>query len=317
MELSSLFDQIDINQDGTLSVVEFVQGVMQIRGPARARRLFELHCDFSRHAHTFETQISSVVTMLTTQAELIARQTSTITKQEALLAEHGQLLKGINDSMQSVASYVCVPGCTDRKFESDCSALRLPPTRADTSTSGSAFIEHKVAKRAPNDACITSSAAANSAAQVCTSVFTSAPSSVSPASASQGDAIQLGTGTSPTTKLQEGCYNKLCGNCSEIGLGSSNSKAHIVDTVQQESVFHSVLPGTPLQRSEHRKRTQSNNELDVAPDYGNFRGWVPRVDTASTVDANTEVQQEVAQELETDMKSNAQVLFGVVPEELN
>lgn len=43
-EIGMLFDTIDIDHNKELSPQEFVNGMMQMRGPARARRIFELQC---------------------------------------------------------------------------------------------------------------------------------------------------------------------------------------------------------------------------------------------------------------------------------
>eukprot|EP00746_Dinoflagellata_sp_MGD_P082478 gnl/MRDRNA2_/MRDRNA2_32751_c0_seq1.p1 gnl/MRDRNA2_/MRDRNA2_32751_c0~~gnl/MRDRNA2_/MRDRNA2_32751_c0_seq1.p1 ORF type:complete len:309 (+),score=57.46 gnl/MRDRNA2_/MRDRNA2_32751_c0_seq1:112-927(+) len=59
-ELQLIFDLIDFDGDGNLTVTEFVQGVLQMRGSARARRLFELHCDFSRFASWSQLEFSKV-----------------------------------------------------------------------------------------------------------------------------------------------------------------------------------------------------------------------------------------------------------------
>eukprot|EP00746_Dinoflagellata_sp_MGD_P043160 gnl/MRDRNA2_/MRDRNA2_204889_c0_seq1.p1 gnl/MRDRNA2_/MRDRNA2_204889_c0~~gnl/MRDRNA2_/MRDRNA2_204889_c0_seq1.p1 ORF type:complete len:477 (-),score=106.36 gnl/MRDRNA2_/MRDRNA2_204889_c0_seq1:132-1418(-) len=44
-EIGMLFDTIDVDHNTELSPQEFVNGIMQMRGGARARRIFELHCD--------------------------------------------------------------------------------------------------------------------------------------------------------------------------------------------------------------------------------------------------------------------------------
>merc|ERR1712118_25590 len=61
-EIGMLFDTIDVDDSQELSAQEFVDGMMQMRGAARARRLFELHCELKRHCnhvranHTFVTE---------------------------------------------------------------------------------------------------------------------------------------------------------------------------------------------------------------------------------------------------------------------
>lgn len=56
-DFGHFFDQIDVNHDDGLSVPEFVQGIMQMRGPARAKRVFELHCDFTKFAYSVEDRL--------------------------------------------------------------------------------------------------------------------------------------------------------------------------------------------------------------------------------------------------------------------
>merc|ERR1712100_297579 len=45
MEIATLFDMMDIDSSDRLCPQEFVDGMIQMRGTARARRIFELHCD--------------------------------------------------------------------------------------------------------------------------------------------------------------------------------------------------------------------------------------------------------------------------------
>merc|ERR1719174_2571112 len=49
--LEYIFDRLDINEDGKITMHEFVQGVLQLRGRARAKRVFEMHCDVIREAN--------------------------------------------------------------------------------------------------------------------------------------------------------------------------------------------------------------------------------------------------------------------------
>jgi len=43
-EVAILYDTIDVDDSGELTPQEFVKGIMQMRGVARARSVFELHC---------------------------------------------------------------------------------------------------------------------------------------------------------------------------------------------------------------------------------------------------------------------------------
>merc|ERR1711904_116140 len=43
-EIGMLFDTMDVDHNTELSPQEFVTGIMQMRGGARARRIFELQC---------------------------------------------------------------------------------------------------------------------------------------------------------------------------------------------------------------------------------------------------------------------------------
>merc|ERR1711904_62652 len=44
VEIGLLFVTIDVDRNMALSPDEFVNGILQMRGGARARRVFELHC---------------------------------------------------------------------------------------------------------------------------------------------------------------------------------------------------------------------------------------------------------------------------------
>merc|ERR1719326_2752553 len=64
-DLAFLFEHVDIDSDGVLSAEEFISGTMQMRGPARAKRLFELHCDMMKAHKETRGRIKEV--------ELVAR----------------------------------------------------------------------------------------------------------------------------------------------------------------------------------------------------------------------------------------------------
>lgn len=77
-DLSTLFDQIDLNQAGYLNLNEFVQGILQMRGPARARRLFEFHLDFTRHQNTVEHNMGDMKAKIDSQGRSLLRLTQAI-----------------------------------------------------------------------------------------------------------------------------------------------------------------------------------------------------------------------------------------------
>lgn len=61
-------------------------------GPARARRLFELHCDVSRHSHTVETQLE--------------QQKQELTEMKERLAEQAQDIQGIKEALEALTAHL-------------------------------------------------------------------------------------------------------------------------------------------------------------------------------------------------------------------
>lgn len=59
-EIGMLFDTIDIDHNTELSPKEFVDGVMQMRGAARARRIFELHCTIQKMRNQNKKEIHTI-----------------------------------------------------------------------------------------------------------------------------------------------------------------------------------------------------------------------------------------------------------------
>jgi len=59
-DLEYLFDHLDLNRNGSISLNEFVQGTLQLRGPAKAKRLFELHCDVIREQSVTEKKLHEI-----------------------------------------------------------------------------------------------------------------------------------------------------------------------------------------------------------------------------------------------------------------
>jgi len=53
-EIGALFDMIDIDNSGELQPQEFVNGLLHMRGPARARSIFELHCEMQSRSNRAE-----------------------------------------------------------------------------------------------------------------------------------------------------------------------------------------------------------------------------------------------------------------------
>eukprot|EP00746_Dinoflagellata_sp_MGD_P011033 gnl/MRDRNA2_/MRDRNA2_123006_c0_seq1.p1 gnl/MRDRNA2_/MRDRNA2_123006_c0~~gnl/MRDRNA2_/MRDRNA2_123006_c0_seq1.p1 ORF type:complete len:415 (-),score=91.73 gnl/MRDRNA2_/MRDRNA2_123006_c0_seq1:381-1625(-) len=54
-EIGLLFDTIDVDGSNGLNPQEFVDGMMQMRGPARSRRVFELHCNLMKMRLAMQT----------------------------------------------------------------------------------------------------------------------------------------------------------------------------------------------------------------------------------------------------------------------
>lgn len=61
--LEYIFDRLDIDEDGKITLHEFVQGTLQLRGQARAKRVFEMHCDLIRESNIMNKQMTSVKRM--------------------------------------------------------------------------------------------------------------------------------------------------------------------------------------------------------------------------------------------------------------
>lgn len=53
-DIGALFDIIDIDKSGELLPQEFVNGLLHMRGPARARSIFELHCEMQARSNRAE-----------------------------------------------------------------------------------------------------------------------------------------------------------------------------------------------------------------------------------------------------------------------
>eukprot|EP00746_Dinoflagellata_sp_MGD_P134083 gnl/MRDRNA2_/MRDRNA2_67888_c0_seq1.p1 gnl/MRDRNA2_/MRDRNA2_67888_c0~~gnl/MRDRNA2_/MRDRNA2_67888_c0_seq1.p1 ORF type:complete len:582 (+),score=102.64 gnl/MRDRNA2_/MRDRNA2_67888_c0_seq1:144-1889(+) len=86
MSPAILFDQIDINEDGQITIDEFVQGVMQMRGLARAKRLFEVNGKMIKQARLANQRFDQLEEKL----------------QEGLSSLHLQLDKKLDDNMSGV-----------------------------------------------------------------------------------------------------------------------------------------------------------------------------------------------------------------------
>eukprot|EP00746_Dinoflagellata_sp_MGD_P016614 gnl/MRDRNA2_/MRDRNA2_137645_c0_seq1.p1 gnl/MRDRNA2_/MRDRNA2_137645_c0~~gnl/MRDRNA2_/MRDRNA2_137645_c0_seq1.p1 ORF type:complete len:576 (-),score=83.58 gnl/MRDRNA2_/MRDRNA2_137645_c0_seq1:31-1650(-) len=76
-DLDYLFDTLDFDSNGYISLHEFVQGTLQIRGTARARRLFELYCAVDKLAGRFDKRMDRL------EARLDDLRTSTSSAQSA------------------------------------------------------------------------------------------------------------------------------------------------------------------------------------------------------------------------------------------
>eukprot|EP00746_Dinoflagellata_sp_MGD_P013452 gnl/MRDRNA2_/MRDRNA2_129073_c0_seq1.p1 gnl/MRDRNA2_/MRDRNA2_129073_c0~~gnl/MRDRNA2_/MRDRNA2_129073_c0_seq1.p1 ORF type:complete len:737 (-),score=132.86 gnl/MRDRNA2_/MRDRNA2_129073_c0_seq1:39-2249(-) len=71
-DLEYLFDNLDIDKNGSISLPEFVQGTLQLRGTARAKRLFELHCDMVQQANAVNTQLDRLDENQTSVMEMMS-----------------------------------------------------------------------------------------------------------------------------------------------------------------------------------------------------------------------------------------------------
>jgi len=114
-DLSVLFEEIDLNQNNRLSVHDFVQGVMQLRGSARARRLFEFHCDFSRHKHDFAQYTRSMDEMLAIQESMLLQQQQMLLQQQQVLADQSLVLRGVQDGFEKLIQKIS-PGANSSKL---------------------------------------------------------------------------------------------------------------------------------------------------------------------------------------------------------
>merc|ERR1719265_1525159 len=70
-EIGALFETIDVDDTSALSPAEFVDGMVQMRGPARARRLFEMHCDFKKKQRLSDQKVAVALTTLTDLQNLV------------------------------------------------------------------------------------------------------------------------------------------------------------------------------------------------------------------------------------------------------
>lgn len=134
-DLSSLFDQIDINGDGTLCTREFVQGVLQVRGPARARRLFELHCDFSKFTVAMEqcmTQHEEAISDI--NREILTQNRNIL----ASLAGQDKKMTAFQQSLEDLAAEVRLISANQTLYyeqtstKLDCAKLERGDTRGET-----------------------------------------------------------------------------------------------------------------------------------------------------------------------------------------
>lgn len=89
-DLEYLFDNLDVDRNGTISLPEFVQGTLQLRGAAKAKRLFELHCDVVQHSNGVNSQLSS---LNDAQANLLEKMEAVLSMQSNLSADRRQRRK--------------------------------------------------------------------------------------------------------------------------------------------------------------------------------------------------------------------------------
>lgn len=74
-EIAALFETIDVDDSHGLTPQEFVDGMMQMRGSARARRLFEMHCDFQKKLRVTEENVMNAVQELSQKLDKVTIQT--------------------------------------------------------------------------------------------------------------------------------------------------------------------------------------------------------------------------------------------------
>lgn len=72
-ELGILFDTIDVDDSCELTPAEFVKGLVQMRGAAKARGVFELRCDVTKHMRKLQGYLREVRDQVQAQhAEIVA-----------------------------------------------------------------------------------------------------------------------------------------------------------------------------------------------------------------------------------------------------
>lgn len=81
-DVEYLFDHLDIDLDGKITLTEFVQGTLQLKGQARAKRLFEVHCDLVRQHNTTQSKMAL---------------------QTEIMQEHSDELRAVSERQQDLA----------------------------------------------------------------------------------------------------------------------------------------------------------------------------------------------------------------------
>lgn len=71
-EVGILFDTIDVDDSGELTPQEFVKGILQMRGAAKARGVFELHCDLLKSTRRLQESVTEVREQLRLQQQEVA-----------------------------------------------------------------------------------------------------------------------------------------------------------------------------------------------------------------------------------------------------
>lgn len=104
-DLEYLFDLLDVNGNQTISMHEFVQGSLQVRGYARAKRLFELHCFTVRNSNVVNGQLKSIIRKQEEQDILLSRHCADIAELRTGLSwlyEDKQRRSSENTTMPSI-----------------------------------------------------------------------------------------------------------------------------------------------------------------------------------------------------------------------
>merc|ERR550537_1013591 len=77
---------MDVDRDGRLTPQEFINGLLNMRGPAKARRIFELHCQVQHNRYEYGKRIDGVEVSLQRVERTQARQEAKMDQLQASVA---------------------------------------------------------------------------------------------------------------------------------------------------------------------------------------------------------------------------------------